>query len=137
MNSRLLMIAKSLPFLIPKVIPKMLTILIFYNDFFGFPKNNTAEIPLSIFFENNNTCACVCAFFIVPLQHVYLISHILHDCAIALPYSGMATLLDHSAAMSSQHALCSICIYGAGTCAALLRHHALWLLVWAKAIACN
>ena len=37
------MIAKSLPFLIPKVIPKMLTILVFFMTFFGFPLEIAVE----------------------------------------------------------------------------------------------
>ena len=74
---------------------------------------------------------------LTPLQHVYILPHILHHRANALPYSSMAALLDHSTPMPSQHALCALRLYGIGARIALLRHHALWLLVWAKAVACN
>ena len=80
---------------------------------------------------------CIFANFVVPLQHVYILPHILHHRATALPYSSMVALLDNSTPMPSQHALCTICIYRVGACAALLRHHALWLLVRAKAVACD
>ena len=49
----------------------------------------------------------------------------------------MAALLDHSTPMPSQHALCALRLYGIGARIALLWHHALGLLVWAKAVACN
>ena len=77
-------------------------------------------------------CIFCCTF-----AHVYILPHILHHRANALPYSGMADLLDHSTPMPPQHTFRAICIYRVGTCGNLLRHHALWLLVWAKAVACN
>ena len=77
-------------------------------------------------------CIFCCTF-----AHVYILPHILHHRSTALPHPGMANMLDNSTPMPSQRALCAVRIYGVGTCAALLRHHALWLLVWAKAVACN
>ena len=74
---------------------------------------------------------------LTPLQHVYILSHILHHRAISLPYSGMATLLDRSTPMPSQHTLYAVRIYGINTRANILWHHALWLLVRTKAVACN
>ena len=73
----------------------------------------------------------------LPLQRVYILPHILHHRATALPHSGMAHMLDSGTPMPSQHALCALRLYGIGAHIALLRHHALWLLVWAKAVACN
>ena len=75
--------------------------------------------------------------FCCTFAHVYILSHILHNRANALPYSSMATLLDHSTPMPSQHAFCAVRIYGARARASVHGHHALWLLVRAKAIACN
>ena len=72
---------------------------------------------------------------LTPFLHVYILPHILHHRATSLPYSSMVALLDNSTPMPSQHALCTMCIYRVGACAALLRHHALWLLVRAKAVA--
>ena len=74
---------------------------------------------------------------LTPFQHVYLLPHILHHRTTALPRSSMAALLDHSTPMPSQHALYTLRIYGIGARIALLRHHALWLLVRTKAVACN
>ena len=97
------------------------------------PSHLLTSSPLKLF----SLKICIFANFVVPLQHVYILPHILHHRATSLPYSGMATMLDHSTPMPSQHALCTICIYRIGARAALLRHHALWLLVRAKAIACH
>ena len=80
---------------------------------------------------------CIFANFVVPLHHVYILPHILHHRANALPYSSMAALLDHSTPMPSQHALCALRIYGIGARIALLRHHALRLCVRTETVACN
>ena len=77
-------------------------------------------------------CIFCCTF-----AHVYILPHILHHRTTALPHSGMAHMLDSGTPMPPQHAFCTLRIYGIGICAALLQHHALWLLVRAKTIACN
>ena len=74
---------------------------------------------------------------LTPFLHVYLLPHILHHRATALPYSGMAALLDSSTPMPSQYALCAFRIYRSGTRGNIHVYHALWLLVWTKTIACN
>ena len=74
---------------------------------------------------------------LTPFLHVYLLPHILHHRATALPYSSLAHMLDSGTPMPSQHALCAVRIHWFDTCTNLLRHHALWLLVRAKAIACD
>ena len=71
------------------------------------------------------------------MQHVYILPHILHHRATALPHYSLAHMLDSGTPMPSQHALCAVRIYGVDTRANLLRHYALRLCVWAKAVACN
>ena len=69
-------------------------------------------------------CIFCCTF-----AHVYILPHILHHRATALPHSSLAHMLDSGTPMPSQYALCAVRIYGINTRANILWHHALWLLV--------